>query len=275
MTASADATDDAVVAVPQTDVDDLDPESNRRRIADRVAALPADVDLAVFPEYALTGFVPDERVHEAALERETAVHWLREVAREEGTALVAGFLERDTDGRTYNAVAHVPPASTRDSAGDAAGDAADETAVYRKRHLRGAEADLLTAGEERVVVETAAGATALLTCYDLNFVAESAALTEERVDALAVPAAWPAAYSENWRLLLRARALDGVRWVVGAGRTGSRDVAGAPATEYAGRSAVVRPDGVVHRSLARGERDLVATLDEDLLREQRAFVGSV
>jgi len=35
--------------------------------------------------------------------------------------------------------------------------------------------------------------------------------------------AWPGAYSENWTLLVRARALDGVRWTVGAGRTGRRD----------------------------------------------------
>ncbi|WP_058365319.1 carbon-nitrogen hydrolase family protein [Haloparvum sedimenti] len=264
-------TDDAVVAVPQLTVDDLDAETNRERLRKRAAALPERADLAVFPEYALTGFVPDDRVHDVALARETALGWLREVARESAVAIVAGFLEAGADGRTYNTVGYVPPVETADPDGGLP----DETAVYRKRNLRGAEADLLTAGEERVVVETAAGATALLTCYDLNFVAESAALAEERVDALVVPAAWPAAYSENWRLLLRARALDGVRWVVGAGRTGSREVADAPATEYAGRSAVVRPDGVVHRSLARGERDLVATLDEDLLREQRAFVGSV
>lgn len=264
-------TDDAVVAVPQLAVDDLETEPNRERIRERATSLPDSVDLAVFPEYALTGFVPDERVHEVALERETALAWLRGIARESETAVVVGFLETGADGRTYNAVAHVPPAD----AGSSADEPDQGAAVYRKRNLRGAEADLLSAGEERVVVETAAGATALLTCYDLNFVAESAALAERRVEALVVPAAWPAAYSENWQLLLRARALDGVRWVVGACRTGSRDAADAPATEYAGRSAVVRPDGVVHQSLARGERDLVATLEDDVRREQRAFVGSV
>ena len=87
--------------------------------------------------------------------------------------------------------------------------------------------------------------------------------------------AWPAAHSTNWRLLCRARALDGVRWLVGANRTGSGSISGTAGSEYAGRSLVVRPDGVVAAALNRGERDLVWTLDRDLLAEQRAFVGSV
>jgi predicted amidohydrolase len=77
----------------------------------------------------------------------------------------------------------------------------------------------LTPGGDRVVVETPVGRAGLVTCYDLNFVAESAAFADEHVDALLATGAWPAAHGDNWRLLVRARALDGVRWVVAAGRT--------------------------------------------------------
>jgi predicted amidohydrolase len=66
-----------------------------------------------------------------------------------------------------------------------------------------------------------------------------------------------------------------VRWLVGAGRTGSGSIPGSDQTKYAGQSLVVRPDGVVAAALNRDERDLVWTLDDDLLDEQRAFVGSV
>jgi len=61
--------------------------------------------------------------------------------------------------------------------------------------------------------------------------------------------------------------------VVGASRTGRRDVEGAPPVEYAGRSLVARPDGGVGTQLDRGERDLVADLDRSVLATQRELVG--
>lgn len=246
------------VAVPQLAISDLDVDANLTTIAERTAALDDGVDVALFPEYAVTGFVADERVEDVALDRDgPELDRLRTVARANDLAVLAGFVERDGDAR-YNATAYVG----RDG----------ETTIYRKRHLWGGERGVLDSGTERVIVETPVGRTGLLTCYDLNFVAESAAFTRQRVDALFVTGAWPAAHSENWRLLLRARALDGVRWVVGAGRTGRRQVPGATPTAYAGRSLVVRPDGTVAAALNRDERDLVAPLDAEVLTEQRAFI---
>ncbi|MFB6096620.1 MAG: carbon-nitrogen hydrolase family protein [Haloferacaceae archaeon] len=261
------------VAVPQLAVADLDPAANLETIADRLGGLPDRVDVALFPEYALTGFVPEERLREVALERDgPELDRLRALAAEHDLGLLAGYVERGRrDGESvdgpaggaplYNALAYIAPDG--------------ETTVYRKRHLWGREAAYLEPGRERVVVETPAGPTGLLTCHDLNFVADSAALTDDRVDALFVAGAWPAAHSENWRLLLRARALDGVRWVVGAGRTGRRSIGGAPETVYAGRSAIVRPDGAVAAALNRDERDLVGELDADVLAEQRSFIDVV
>jgi len=248
------------VAVPQLSVADLDPAANLDALGERVAALPDRVDVALFPEYALTGFVADGRARTVALDRDgPELDRIRSIAAAADLAVVAGYLEHETcDDRLYNALAYVSPDG--------------DTTVYRKRHLRGDEADVVTPGDERVVVETPAGPAGLVTCYDLNFVGDSAALAADGVDALFVAGAWPAAHSENWRLLLRARALDGVRWVVGAGRTGARDVPNASETVYAGRSAVVRPDGAVAAALNRGERDLIADLDPAVLAEQREFI---
>jgi predicted amidohydrolase len=58
------------VAACQTAVDDLDVGSNLETVESRLEALPARVDVASFPEMALTGFVPDGRIHEAALARD-------------------------------------------------------------------------------------------------------------------------------------------------------------------------------------------------------------
>jgi len=249
------------VAACQVAVEDLAVGENLATVRERARGLADDVALAVFPEYALTGFVADERAHGAAVPADgEAVGALAELAADQELTLVAGFLE-DAGGATHNAVAVVGPDGER--------------SVYRKRHLWAGEAEVLTPGEERLVVETPAGTAGVATCYDLNFVADSAAFARERVDLLVVPAAWPAAYSENWRLLARARALDGVRYVVGAGRSGRREVPDAPVTEYAGRSLVVRPDITVMAARNRTEGDVVAALSPAELREQRSFVGAL
>lgn len=253
---------DPTVAVPQIAVEDSQPERNLTRIRERVAALPDRVDVAVFPEYALTGFVADDRVEGTALTGQEAIDRLAPIARANDIGLLVGYLESAADEETlYNASTYVPP--------DAAS-VADAT-TYRKRHLWREESTYVTAGTDRVVVETPAGTTGLLTCYDLNFVAESAWLTERAVDALFVVGAWPAAHVRNWRLLCRARALDGIRWVVAAGRTGE----GSAGKEYAGNSLLVRPDGHVAASLGRETRDLLGTLERDTLVEQRRIVGAV
>ena len=246
------------VAACQIAVTDLDPAANLAAVGERLAALDDRVDVALFPEYALTGFVADDRAHDAALDRDgPELDRIGTYAADHDLAVLAGFVE-DAGDEYYNTVVYAAPDG--------------DLTFYRKRHLWAGESEVLAAGDEAVTVDTPVGETGLVTCYDLNFVEVSAAFARERVDALFVVGAWPGAYSENWRLLLRARALDGVRWVVGCGRTGRRDLPDAPSVDYAGRSAVVRPDGAVGHALNRDERTLVADLDPEILAEQREFV---
>ncbi len=282
------ADSEPIVAAVQAPIDDLAVDRNVDRLRERIVNLPDRVDVAICPEYALTGFVDDERLSAVALDRSTALDRLADLAAVGGVDVVAGYVEwgegrndgsglsrvdgadgapDDPDGDLYNATAYVPGP---DSEGR-------DPTVYRKRHLWGGERERLRSGTDRVVVETPAGPTGILTCYDLNFVAESAWFTDCAVDALFVPGAWPAAHTANWRLLLRARALDGVRWVVGAGRTGgsgSRAGEGDP-TEYAGNSLVARPDGRIAAALGHEARDLIVPLDRGVLDRQRDLVGSV
>lgn len=247
------------VAACQMAVADLEVETNLARVRNRVERLDDDVEVALFPEQTLTGFVGDERIHDAALRTDgPVVEALRDLAATAGLALLVGYVE-DAGDALYNATAYVRPGG--------------EVDVYRKRHLWAGEVGTLAPGDEHLTVETPAGDAGVLTCYDLNFVEDSAALTREQVDVLFVVGAWPAAYSENWTLLVRSRALDGVRWAVGAGRTGRRDVPDARTVEYAGRSLVARPDGGVGHQLDRSAGALVADLDRDTLATQRELVG--
>lgn len=246
------------VAACQVPVDDLDVAANLERLEARLSAVAADVDVALFPELGLTGFVADDRIRATALDVDgPRIARLRELAAAHDVALVVGFAERR--GETFhNTTAYVTPDGG--------------VTPYRKRHLWGGEADVFTPGAEHVVAETPAGSTGLVTCYDLNFARDSVAFLDAGVDALFVVGAWPATHAPNWRLLVRARALDGVRWVVACGRTGRKEVEDAPTVEYAGRSLVARPDGVVASALAHAPDDLVATLDSEVLAAQRELV---
>lgn len=269
---SSRAPADPTVAVPQIPVDDLDVATNVDRVRRRTAALPDRVDVAVFPEYALTGFADDDRLGEVALARPDATERLEAIAADTGVAVVAGYAERGDDA-TYNAVAYVP---SPDGADGDAREPTGEAVAYRKRHLWGDERGRIAPGHDRVVAETPVGTTGLMTCYDLNFVEESAWFAERAVDALFVPGAWPADHAANWRLLVRARALDGGRWVVAAGRTGTAGGARDPnEVRYAGRSLVARPDGAVAAELGRDPDTLVATLDRETLSAQRDLVGVI
>ncbi|MFB6205114.1 MAG: carbon-nitrogen hydrolase family protein [Haloglomus sp.] len=294
------------IAACQTTVADLDPEANVATLRERVATLPDAVEVALFPEQFLTGFVPDERIADAAVRTDgPELDAVRESAAEHDLALLVGYVER-ADAPEADEGTNAPEADR--AVGDGGGDGAEadraaddgggktagadsdaddevcynavayvrpdgETTVYRKRHLWAGELKVLTPGDRRVTVETPLGETGLVTCYDLNFVGDSAAFTEERVDALFVVGAWPAAHSENWRLLVRARALDGVRWAVACGRTGRRELPDAPNVTYGGRSMVARPNGSVHTALADDERDLVTSLDPAEQAYHRKRVG--
>lgn len=247
------------VAACQIPVADLDIDRNMARVTERLAALPARVDVALFPEMALTGFVADERVADAAVPLDGPhVDRLRALSADHDLALSIGMVEQAADA-LYNTTVYLEPDGT--------------TTSYRKRHLWGGETAWLESGDDLVTVETPIGTVGLVTCYDLNFVEDSAAFTDHQVAALFVSGAWPAAYAHNWRLLVRARALDGTRWCVACGRTGAREVPEAPRTEYAGRTMVARPDGEVHASLAVKERTLTAELSPAILDEQRQLVG--
>ncbi len=247
------------VAICQLSVADLEVERNLEAVLDRVRALPERVDIACFPEYALTGFVSDGRIADASLRAGgDELDRIQELAAATDTDIFVGFAE-DHGGSLHNTMAYVR--------------ATGDIARYRKRHLWADEKTALEAGDELVTLSTPLGETGLLTCYDLNFVEESVALRNETVDALLVAGAWPATHSDNWRLLLRARALDGVRWVVGAGRTGRRNVENTRVIDYTGRSLIARPDGGIHAELDTAERDLVAELDPEVLQRQRELIG--
>lgn len=207
-------------------------------------------DLAVLPELWQVPYFAFDRYEDAALPLVDAVAGLGVP----GAVAVAGsVLERDGD-RIYNTIPVLGPS------GELLGS-------YRKCHLfsyGSREGELLTPGSEVVVVDTPVGRLGLATCFDLRFPAQFAEMRALGADVLVVPAAWPAARREHWRVLVQARAIETQTPVVAVNATGNSE-----GVELAGSSLVIDARGNVVADAGTSPGWLTATLDLDDAAEWR------
>ncbi|WP_020649228.1 carbon-nitrogen hydrolase family protein [Solimonas variicoloris] len=118
-----------------------------------------------------------------------------------------------------------------------------------------------------VVVDTPAGRVGLSVCYDLRFPELYRALVEAGAEILVVPAAFTVKTGEaHWELLLRARAVENLCYVVAPGQCGTHP---SGRGTY-GHSLIVEPWGRVVSSRDAGTPGVVtATRDAERQAELR------
>ena len=234
------------VAVCQFDVEWCNTPSNLAHAESFVAR--AGADLVVLPEMFATGFTTEPRTVAEPMEGPIA-EWMRSMAAKYGCALV-GTAIIEAEGNFDNRTLFVEP-SGRVTHSD-------------KRHLFsiGGEAEQLTAGSERVVVEYGGLRWLLLTCYDLRFPVWSR--NRGDYDVALYPAAWPASRRFAWQTLLRARAIENEAYVIGANRTGSD-----PTVGYSGDSAILDFRGQTLAEIGDDEGVITAELDPNELEHFR------
>jgi predicted amidohydrolase len=247
--------DHVEVACVQLDLGDTPPVDRLAQAVEAVESI-ARADLVVLPELWPTGYFSFERYADTAepLDGPT-VTAMAELARRRSILLVMGsFVERGDDGLANCAVLLGPDG--------------DVELVYRKIHLFGygsEEARLLTPGADAPVARTEIGGVAVTTCYDLRFPELYRALVDRGAEIVVVPAAWPAARLEHWRLLVRARALEEQVYLVACNVAGTQgDVV------LGGHSAVVSPWGEVVAEAGAGAEVLRARISPAAVASTRA-----
>jgi predicted amidohydrolase len=161
---------DLVVALAQIPArqawaDDTSVEANTKTIRSLYELHADETDLVVFPELALTGYIPlkgyDQRrkriLSEAAEQAAgSSLPKLREATKGRRAAMVVGLMEPSAMRHEFfNSVAVL--------------DDGRIAAVYRKIHLPVEENHYFTPGDEVVLAETRAGLIAPMICYDLLF----------------------------------------------------------------------------------------------------------
>ncbi len=240
------------IALAQTDPLWEDKEGNfREALKFLEQARREEADLILFPEMSMTGFsMNPEKIGETADNPET-LHFFREKAVKYGLYIGIGYVEY-LEPKSFNRYAILS------SSGEI-------LANYRKIHpfTYGTEAVHYAGGEALSFCRVKEFMASPLICYDLRF-PEIFGIAAEKAELIVVPANWPADRIEQFKILLRARAIENQCYVAGVNRVGH-----AQTLSYSGDSLVADPFGRVIAKAGIKEELVFAELDLTLLREYR------
>lgn len=231
--------------------------ANADAIADIYSDLADQVDLVVFPELSLTGYIPLKGYDQ----RRKRI--LAEAARQAATTQLNRLIDSTKGRRAALVVGLMEPASMRDEFHNSVALAEDGQlrAVYRKIHLPVEENHYFLPGDQVVVVETRAGRIALLICYDLLFPEVSRIASLAGADVLVVVSNWLdiAHLRRLGEVLPVARALEGHMHVVFVNGVGELEARGRRWSLYGG-SRLVTARGEVVAVAGENEQVLIGTL---------------
>lgn len=215
------------VALVQAELIWEDPQENLHHFDQLLSSLEKDVDLVVLPEMFTSGFTMHaEKVAQSP--EDAAISWLKNKASEHNAVFVASMATKE-NGNFYNRLYWTTP---------------EETTTYDKRHLfrMASEQETYTMGTERILTSLNGIKFCPLVCYDLRFPVWSRNVENGKspiYDCLIYVANWPAARSDAWLSLLKARAIENQCYVIGVNRVG-KDGNDIP---YNGSSAAFSPRG--------------------------------
>lgn len=224
-------------------------DTNLRQMDELAETLPISVKVAVYPELCVTGYDLDVAQSTAEPVPGGLTDGIVNIAQEHDIHLLAGLPERDGD-QLFNSFVYASPDGVH--------------SVYRKQRLWGDEAELFTEGAGTTIINTPIGQVGLLVCYDLNFPELCLRYANSEVDVLAVTSAWRTSFLEDWRLLLRARALDGTCYAVGANHLGDQR-----GRWHAGHSLIAGPTGTILDEAGDDPGFAVGAVDQTQLVEAR------
>jgi predicted amidohydrolase len=184
-------------------------DENLSRFTEKIIGLEEIPDVIVLPEMFNTGFVMDaERVAET-ISGDT-IKWMSDMASR-FDCVIAGSVNIYDNGSFYNRFVWMQPDGFFHS--------------YDKRHLfrMGGEHENFHQGNNSLIIPYKGWKIKPLICYDLRFPVWSKNNYRDDVydyDILIYVANWPAARTEIWKTLLKARAFENQACVVGVNRIG-------------------------------------------------------
>ena len=229
---------------------------------DRIAAAAADAagggaKLLIVPELAVSGYGAGEAAFArlASPASGTVAERLGAIARENGIAIVAGFVEQEGT-HTYNSALFTDGIGTN--------------AVYRKSHLYGDyERNSFRPGVPlSVMVDLGGIRLGMLICYDVEFPENVRRLALAGADVVVVPTALPKGPNGTFvaNHMIQVRAFENQVFVAYINHCGADDN-----FTYAGLSRIAAPDGkLLAEAPAEGETLLFAEIRPEDYAKSRA-----
>lgn len=246
------------LALIQTSLSWENPSENRVSLQEKITSISQYVDLIVLPEMFTSGFTMHPEKVAETMQGETIL-WLKEMARTKNCA-ITGSLVIQENRSYYNRLVFVFPSG--------------EIQHYDKKHLftLAGEDKVYTSGTEKLIVNYKGFKICPLICYDLRFPVFSCNV--EDYDLLIYVANWPKPRINAWDILLKARAVENMSYVIGVNRVGTDD----NNHEYVGHSQAVDFLGNYIQEPHENEDVFIVELDKEamlLTRKKLAFLNDI
>ncbi len=229
------------------------PDQNLSYFQAKINSLDQNIDLIVLPEMFTTGFTMQPALVAETMDGIT-VNWMIKMAKERNLAITGSIVILENKHH-YNRLLFVFP------------DGALQ--FYDKRHLftLAGEDKAYTPGSQKLLVDYLGWRICPLICYDLRF--PVFARNTETYDLLIFVANWPKSRINAWDILLQARAIENMSYVIGVNRTGED----ANKNQYPGHSQVLDYLGNYLVEPQEDEGVSVVFLDKQKMLETRAKLG--
>lgn len=237
------------VALIQTDIIWENPSQNRRILEEKINALTESIDIIILPEMFTSGFTMHPNVVAETMNGETIL-WLQNIAKSKNCAITGSLVITENEN-FYNRMVFVFPDG--------------EIQHYDKKHLftLAGEDKIYTSGKEKVIVNYKDWKICLQVCYDLRFPVFSRNI--ENYDLLIYVASWPKVRTNAWDILLNARAVENLSYVIGVNRIGTDN----NNLEYIGHSQIIDELGNLIIEPTEKEGIFIANLDRNKMLETR------
>ncbi|HEX2493746.1 MAG TPA: carbon-nitrogen hydrolase family protein [Steroidobacter sp.] len=257
-----------IAALQMTSVSDVEVNlANARGLLERARA--GGAMLAALPEnFAIMGRRESEKIAVAERMGEGPIQgFLARCARELGLWIIGGTIPIRVDADPSRVAAACLVFDDRGRC----------VARYDKIHLFDVdlpdreesyrESATIAAGREPVVVSTPVGRVGLAVCYDVRFPELFRVLQAKGAEIFTLPSAFTAATGRaHWELLVRARALENLCYMLAPAQSGMHE----NARETWGESMVVDPWGrILDRVVQTGPGLAVGQIDRTLQRDLR------
>jgi predicted amidohydrolase len=237
-------------AIIQTPLFWENPNKNKTYLTEKINSISQYIDLIVLPEMFTSGFTMHPENAAETMQTET-ISWLKELAKEKNCA-ITGSLVIEENNNYYNRLVFVFPSG--------------EIQTYDKRHLftLAGEDKVYTSGTSKLIIDYKGFKICPLICYDLRFPVFSRNV--ENYDLLIYVANWPKPRINAWDILLKARAVENMSYVIGVNRVGVDD----NNLEYVGHSQAIDFLGNYIQEPKESEEVFIVDFDKEKLLETRS-----